>query len=88
MSPCHTMMLCANVVWKPSGSGGENFNFVNVFFLIRHWLPLERNVCLHLNKLEFPLPKNEWAKFGPVVHENKIFNVVNVCLLLGYHIPL
>ena len=32
-------------------------NFVNVFSLIRNYLPLEKGGALHLNKLESPLPK-------------------------------
>ena len=32
-------------------------NFVNVFSLFRNYLPLEKGEALHLNKLEFPSPK-------------------------------
>ena len=32
--------------------------FVNVFSLFPYYLPLERGVALHLNKLEFPSPKD------------------------------
>ena len=32
--------------------------FVNVFTVIPYYLPLERDVALHLNKLEFPSPKD------------------------------
>ena len=35
------------------------FKFVNVFSLFRNYLPLEKGVGLHLNKLESPLPKDE-----------------------------
>ena len=42
-----------------SGSGEEDFlNFVNVFSLFRNYLPLEKGGALHLNKLEFPSPKD------------------------------
>ena len=34
-------------------------NVVNVFLLFCNDLPLEKGVALHLNKLEFPLPKDE-----------------------------
>ena len=34
------------------------FNFVNVFKLFCNYLPLENDGVLHLNKLEFPLPKD------------------------------
>ena len=33
------------------------FNFVNVFLQFCYYLPLKEEVALHLNKLEFPLPK-------------------------------
>ena len=37
-------------------------NFVNVFLLNCNYLPLEKSVGLHLNKLEYPLPKDTlWA---------------------------
>ena len=32
--------------------------FVNVFLLFRYYLPLEKGVALHLNKLESSLPKD------------------------------
>ena len=34
------------------------FNFVNVFLLIRNYLPLEKGGALHLNKVESPSPKD------------------------------
>ena len=30
----------------------------NVFLLFHNYLPFEKGVALHLNKLEFPLPKD------------------------------
>ena len=36
--------------------------FVNVFLLFRKYLPLEKGVSLHLNKLESSSPKNAWCK--------------------------
>ena len=43
-------------------------NFVNVFSLIRNYLPLEKGGALHLNKLESPLPKDAlcqvWLKLA------------------------
>ena len=42
-------------------------NFVNIFSLFRNYLPLERGVGLHLNKLESTSPKDAlcqvWLKF-------------------------
>ena len=34
------------------------FKFVNKFSLFRNYLPLEKGVALHINKLEFPLLKD------------------------------
>ena len=47
----------------------EDFkNFVNIFSLFQNYLPLEKGLALHLNKLEFPLPKHAlfqiWLKFA------------------------
>ena len=53
-------MLCASFGWNWSGcSGEEDFQFfVNVFSLFRNYLPFEKGVTLHLNKLVYPLPKD------------------------------
>ena len=62
-------MLCAKFGWYwPSGSWRRRFlNFVYVFLLFRN-LPLENGGALHLNKLEFPSPKNAlcqvWLKLA------------------------
>ena len=70
LNTLYPMMLCVKFLrnW-PSGSGGEDFlNVVNVFLLFHNYLPLEKGVNLHLNKLEFPLPKNAlcqvWLKLA------------------------
>ena len=36
----------------------EFFNFVRVFLLFCYYVPFERGVTLHLNKLKYPLPKD------------------------------
>ena len=36
----------------------KNFKFVDVFFLVRVYLPLKKGVGLHLNKFECPLPQD------------------------------
>ena len=76
LSSHHQMMLCVKFACKwPSGSGEEDINFVNlkVFLLFRYYLPSEKGMAFHFNKLEFPLPKDAlwqvWLKFGPVVLE-------------------
>ena len=42
----------------PIGSGGKNFNFINVLSLFRYYLPLEICVALHLNELKYSSHKN------------------------------
>ena len=39
------------------------FEFINVFSLFRNYLPLEKGGALHLNKLEFPSPKDALCHF-------------------------
>ena len=43
-------------------------NFIDVFSLFRNYLPLEKRVALHLNKLESPSSKDAlrqvWLKLG------------------------
>ena len=41
----------------------------NIILLFRHYLPLEKGMALHLNKLESP----SLVEIGPVVLEKKIF---------------
>ena len=56
----HRRMLCDNFVWNwSSGYWGEDFlNFVNVFLVLRNFLPLEKSRVLHLNKFGCPSPKD------------------------------
>ena len=53
--------------------------FRQCILLFRNYLPLENGVALHLNKLEFPLPKDAFCqvcymlKIGPVNLQEEIF---------------
>ena len=70
LNPLHPRTLCAKFGWNwPSGSGEEDFfNFVNEFSLFRDYLPLEKDGALHLNKLDYPSPKDAlcqvWLKLA------------------------
>ena len=52
-------------VWLkcPSCSWEKDSKFRQCIFAILKYLPLEKGVALHLNKLEFPTPKGAFSKF-------------------------
>ena len=59
MNPLHPRMPCTKFGrnWL-SGSCKKDFkNFVNLFAFSHNYITLEKNVVLHLNKLEFDSPK-------------------------------
>ena len=51
-SPLNPRMLCAKFGWTWPNWRRIFLNFVNVFSLLHHYLPLEKCVELNLNKLE------------------------------------
>ena len=67
-------------------------NFVNVFSLFRNYLPLEKGMALHLNKLESPSPKDAlckvWLKMAQWFWRRRFLNFVNVFLLFHNYLPL
>ena len=50
---CKVWLKLAQWLWRR-----RFLNFVNLFSLIRNYLPLEKGVALHLNKIESPLLKD------------------------------
>ena len=98
LNTLHPRMLCAKFNWNwLSGSGEEDFfNFVNVFSLFCHYLPLEKGGALHLNKLKSNLnplhPKMLFAKFGwnwlRGSGKEDFFKFVNVFSLFCNYLPL
>ena len=72
----------------------KNFflNFVNVFSIFRHFLPLEKGGALHLNKLEYPSPKDAlcqvWLKFAQWFWRRRILNFVKVFSLFRNYVPI
>jgi hypothetical protein len=68
LNPLHIRIICTKFDWiLPAGSGEEDFKIIfSAFSLFRYYLPLERGYPLQLNKLEFPLPKDNlcqvWLK--------------------------
>ena len=74
---------CAKIDWNwLSGSGEEEFNFVNVFSLFRNYLPLENGGALYLDNLISPSPKDAlcqvWLKLAQWFWRRRFFNFVNV----------
>ena len=59
-NPLHPRIHCAMFGWNWPGRSGEDnfFNFGNVFSLFRNYLPFEKDVALHMVKLESPSPKD------------------------------
>ena len=66
--------------------------FVNVFLLFRYYLPLEKGVAIHLNKIESPSPKDAlcqvWLKLAQWFWRRSFFNIFNIILLFRYYLPL
>ena len=60
---CQVWLKLAQCFWRR-----RFFSFVNVFSQFRNYLPLENGWALHLNKLEFPSPKDDlcqvWLKLA------------------------
>ena len=56
---CHVWLILTQWFWRRSF-----IKFVNVFSKFRNYLPLEKGGAVHLNKLEFPSPKDDCANFG------------------------
>ena len=68
------------------------FNSVNVFTLFPNYLPLEMGEALHLNKLEFPSPKDAlchvWLKLTEWFLRRRFLNFVNEFSLFRNSLPL
>ena len=90
----HPRLLFAKFGWNwSSGTGEEDFlNFVNIFSLFRNYLPLGNGGTLHLNKQEFPSPKDAlcqvWLKLAQWFWRRRFFNFVNVFSLFRNYLPL
>ena len=67
-------------------------NFVNVFSLFCYYLPLEKGIALHLNKLESPSTKNALCqvclKLTQWFWRRRFLNFVNVFSLFRNYLPL
>ena len=66
--------------------------FVNIFSLFRFYLPLEYGTTLHLNKHDFPSPKDAlcqvWLKLALWFLRRRFLKFVNVFSPFPYYLPL
>ena len=66
--------------------------FVNIFSLFRFYLPLEYGMTLHLNKHDFPSPKDAlcqvWLKLALWFLRRRFLKFVNVFSPFPYYLPL
>ena len=67
------------------------FKFHQCISLFCNYLPLKRGRALHLNKLEFPSPKNAfwqvWLKLAQWFSRRRFLKVVNLFLLFPNYLP-
>ena len=68
------------------------FQFNKIFSQFLNYIPVEKGVALHLNKLEFPLPKNAlclvWLKSARRFWRRRFLNFVNVFSLIRNYLSL
>ena len=86
LNTLHPRMLFAQRFWR------RLLNSVNVFSLFGNYIPLEKGGGFHLNKAEFPSPKNAlWLvllKLAQWFWRRRFFNFVNLFLLFGNYLPM
>jgi hypothetical protein len=82
-------MICAKSGYNsPSGSGEE---VENIFLLFCYYLPLEKGYPLHLNKIESPLPKDDfcqvWLRLAKWFWRRRFLNDFNPFLHFCDYLP-
>ena len=68
--------------WATLRTRGRCLNVFSVILKLSYYLPLEKGMVLHLNKLESPLPKYALCNIGEFLHTS------NIILLFSYNLPL
>ena len=70
----------------------EFLNIFNIILIFRFYLPFEKDGAFHLNKLQFPSPKDAlcqvWLKLAQCFWRGRFFNIFNIILHFRYHFPL
>ena len=83
---CQVWLKMAQWFWRR-----RFLNFINVFSLFHYYLPFEKGGALHLNKHEFPSPRNTlcqvWLKQAQQFWRRRFLKVVNLFLLIPNYLP-
>ena len=83
---CQVWLIFGSMVLK------KIFIDVSVFSLFRYYLPLEKGMALHSNKLESPSPKNALCQVWLILvlwfFRRRFLKFVNVFPLFHYYLPL
>ena len=77
----------------PCGYKEEEYLMLSMYFkLLHYYLPLEKGMKLHLNKVESHFPKNAkckvWWKLTKRIWKRRLLDGVNVFLLFHYFLHL
>ena len=82
---CQVWLEMALWIWR------RFLQVLNVFLLYPMYLPFEKGVTLHMNKIEIPLPKNAlcqvWLKLTQWFWSRRVFKVFNVFSLFPNYLP-
>ena len=96
LNPLYPRMLCVNFGWNwPSSSEERILNIFKIILLFRYYIPLEKGVVLHLNKLTWIHSTQKWfvpslveigqlSDFGEDFWKNIFNNISYFC----YYLPL
>ena len=83
----HPMMIWAKFDWN-----WRFFKIVNLFSIFHNYIPLEIEGAFHLNKLEFPSPKDDlcqvWLKLAQWFWRRRFLKFINVFSLFRNYLPL
>ena len=89
LNPHHPRMLCTKFrSWED-----DFWSFVDIFPLFHYYLPYEKGMALHLNKHDFPSPKDAlcqvWWKMAQwFLRRRRFINFFSVFSLFPYHLHL
>jgi hypothetical protein len=83
---CHVWLKLAQWFWR------RFLNDPTPFLHFFDYLPFEEDLTLYLNKLEYPLPKDNfyqvWFNLACLFWRRRFFKIFSVFLLFRYYLPL